>query len=311
LTNALSSPSEPLSGARKVTFAELPKVTRDAIQGQAGAARIEDIEMGTLRGQTVYEAAFKRDGQHVELRVGEDGTILNQTCNSVAAEFRRLPGAVRDAIQANIGTSKITDIDVVGRGGKTVYEVQFDRDGSSRQLVFAPDGTLIRESDAVGTANVSPIIGRGSRESRTLTMDQLPISVQNTIRNEAGRSRIREINRQIHDGKIIYEVNFRQGAELREIEVSEEGALLRTKLVTTPSGNQIIGRSQPDRLRLRDLPDSVQRTVRDRAGAADVISVDKENWSGRTVYSIEVDRNGNPGEILVGEDGTVLKDLKP
>ena len=48
----------------------------EAITAQAAGATIEDIDKGIVNGQTVYEAAFKKDGKTYELQVKEDGTVL-------------------------------------------------------------------------------------------------------------------------------------------------------------------------------------------------------------------------------------------
>src|SRR5690348_3295119 len=66
-----------LSASSKLDFKDAPPAVQNAVKAQAGAAQIEDIEKGTLDGRTVYEAAFKRNGQHTELRVAEDGTIVD------------------------------------------------------------------------------------------------------------------------------------------------------------------------------------------------------------------------------------------
>src|SRR5439155_18563862 len=64
----------PLRDAKKVTFNDLPSAVQNTVRAQAGPAPIEDIDKGTLSGRVVYEAAFKRNGIHTELRVAEDGS---------------------------------------------------------------------------------------------------------------------------------------------------------------------------------------------------------------------------------------------
>jgi len=66
----------PLSAATKVNLSDLPPAVQTAIRTQANGAAIEDIDRGTVNGQTVYEAAYKKDGRTYELRVGADGTVM-------------------------------------------------------------------------------------------------------------------------------------------------------------------------------------------------------------------------------------------
>ncbi len=66
----------PLSGASKVSFNDLPQAVKNSITAQANGAAIEDVDKGTVNGQTVYEAAFKKEGRTYELQVKEDGSVL-------------------------------------------------------------------------------------------------------------------------------------------------------------------------------------------------------------------------------------------
>ena len=72
----IANTTTPLSGGVKVNFQDLPQAAQNSITAQAQGAAIEDIDKGTINGQTVYEAAFKRGGRTYELQVKEDGTIL-------------------------------------------------------------------------------------------------------------------------------------------------------------------------------------------------------------------------------------------
>lgn len=65
-----------LSGGTKVSFNDLPQAVKNSINAQANGAAIEDIDKGTINGQTVYEAAFKKQGRTYELQVKEDGSVL-------------------------------------------------------------------------------------------------------------------------------------------------------------------------------------------------------------------------------------------
>ncbi len=65
-----------LQGGSKVSFNDLPQAVKNAITAQANGAAVEDVDKGTINGQTVYEAAFKKDGKTYELQVKEDGSVL-------------------------------------------------------------------------------------------------------------------------------------------------------------------------------------------------------------------------------------------
>jgi uncharacterized membrane protein YkoI len=65
-----------LSNASKVPYTQLPAAVQRAIKASAGAAPVEDIDKGMLNGKTIYEVAFKQNGQTVELRLDEQGNVI-------------------------------------------------------------------------------------------------------------------------------------------------------------------------------------------------------------------------------------------
>jgi len=65
-----------LSNATKVTFDQVPPVVQNTIKKYTKGAAVEDVDKGTLGSRTVYEAAFKQNGQTVELRVDDEGGLI-------------------------------------------------------------------------------------------------------------------------------------------------------------------------------------------------------------------------------------------
>jgi hypothetical protein len=64
----------------------------------------------------------------------------------------------------------------------------------------------------------------GEREV-TVTMDQLPPAVQQTLRREAGGGRVVEIEQTTRDGKTAYEADVLTGGEKWEIVVLADGSV--------------------------------------------------------------------------------------
>lgn len=183
-TQAVASTSArvPLAAATKVTFAQTPAAVQNRLRTMARGAEIEDIDKGTVQGRTVYEAAFKHNGENIELRVAEDGSLLKDqpnanflarftppaSTNAVAVGqapswqgltasrsslsellnpqklgFRQVPLAAQTALRAQ---AKSGSIDTVTRGtlnGKTVYEASITDGASHRVIRVTEDGTLV------------------------------------------------------------------------------------------------------------------------------------------------------------------------
>ncbi len=142
----------PLAATRKVDFEDLPNAVKRAARGQAGSNRIEDAERGTMDGKIIYEIAFKKGGEHNEVRIAEDGSIVNRVSGSNirlpgALSVEEVPARVRSAIRDQVGSGEVNDIDKKTLDGKTVYEVGFKREkgGAQQEIQIAEDGTVIRE----------------------------------------------------------------------------------------------------------------------------------------------------------------------
>ena len=68
----------PLAAGAKMAFNSAPRPVQTTVQHLANGAQIEDFERGQWNGRTVYQAAFKRNGQHTELQVFDDGTVVTK-----------------------------------------------------------------------------------------------------------------------------------------------------------------------------------------------------------------------------------------
>ncbi|MEO6036748.1 MAG: hypothetical protein ABIQ35_15970, partial [Verrucomicrobiota bacterium] len=134
-----------------------PDAVKRAARSVAGANRIEDAERGTLDGRSVYELAFKENGVHNEVRIAEDGTIVQRIGGGTqlgAIDTRTkltakdVPAPVRKAIRAQVGSGEVNDIDRMTLNGRTVYEVGFKREkgGAQHEVRIAEDGTIVNEA---------------------------------------------------------------------------------------------------------------------------------------------------------------------
>lgn len=69
----------PLSDAHKVSYDKVPQKVKDTVKEHLGSTRIEDVDVGTINGKTVYEMAYKKPhnpDRTFELRVTADGHLI-------------------------------------------------------------------------------------------------------------------------------------------------------------------------------------------------------------------------------------------
>jgi hypothetical protein len=60
-------------------------------------------------------------------------------------------------------------------------------------------------------------------------------------------------------------------------------------------------------VKMSDLPEAVQKTIKDKAGDSEVVRIEKETRHGKTVYDAVINKNGKETGITVDEDGKYLK----
>jgi|SRR3954468_12194757 uncharacterized membrane protein YkoI len=63
-----------------------------------------------------------------------------------------------------------------------------------------------------------------------VAMDQLPAPVKATLMKEAGGGKVDEVVTEMHNGKKIYEADVTADGKKWEIQISEDGQLLKKKL---------------------------------------------------------------------------------
>lgn len=277
----------PLAAGVKVDPENLPRRVQETLRKYAQDARIEDVDRGTLQGRTVYEAAFKRNGQHIELRVAEDGTLIRDDVNDrflasigqapeasndrVTAQgnqpswalstarvplasaakvtYRDLPSAVRETLSRYSREARIEDIDRGTLDGKTVYQAAFKHNNQNIELRIAEDGSLVRDA-----AN-----------ERFLT--------------QLNRSRPTDAAGQPPSWQILTGRGASTSGQLNDLKA----------------------------IRFNQLPAVVQTTLRNQAGQSAIDIVRQGTLNGRTVYEAFYNRDGETRVVRVAEDGSVVR----
>ena len=173
-----------------IALANAPATVQQTVRQIAGAAQIEDLERGVWNGRTVYEAAFKRNGQHTELQVLEDGSILTQGLTAGASPsaqqgisngtgfqpryaglsdsnvplsggsklpFDSAPQAVKDAVNSFAAGAPIEDMERGNWNGRVVYEAAFKKNGQHMELQVLEDGSFVTRGPV--SAAGAPAVG--------------------------------------------------------------------------------------------------------------------------------------------------------
>ncbi len=148
-----------LSGARKVTFAELPARVQDTVRHQAGAAAIDRIEEGQWNERTTYLVVFYRNGERQELVVGDDGSIVATPARAVISAgtlesraplryartvtFHELPASVQRTLRREAGSARIGLIQRGTIAGQPAYQASFTKNRRPTEVRVAENGSII------------------------------------------------------------------------------------------------------------------------------------------------------------------------
>jgi hypothetical protein len=76
----------------KVTMDELPTAVQTTFQNEAAGGKIEDLRAVKKAGTTIYEGEVVQNGKGTELRVSEDGKILNRSSQHDEATEKKAGG---------------------------------------------------------------------------------------------------------------------------------------------------------------------------------------------------------------------------
>ena len=306
--------------ADKVSFNDLPASVKETIKAQRGAAPIKDIERVTKEGRTWYEVEFNQPGTNPKLRVAADGTVMPETkpglgerVDRAVDRFKRTPSMkladvpepVRKTIQMEAKGREIADIDRETWKGRTVYEVEFAQTGRNAQIHVAEDGTIVKDDRA----------GKGLKGLFMGTqLEDTPPAVQATIKREAGTREIADIDKETRSGRTVYEVEFKQPGRNVELEIAEDGSIVRdSRNMGTAPGEveKDTGRAAGDRkISFNEAPPAVQQAIKAAGDPATLKPIQKKVKDGKTVYEVEFQKEGLNTRMEIAEDGTVLKDSR-
>ena len=156
-------------------------------------------------------------------------TACDRTIESASEDFNTLPPAVQKAVRAQAPDAEIASVDSRSENGLQVYEIEFRESGINPNMVIAADGRVL---NSPGTEKLDGVM---DKVEKALTptgavgtrFSALPQRVQETIQTKAPATEIADINRSEDNGRVIYEVEFRDEGKNPSIKIAEDGTLVQ------------------------------------------------------------------------------------
>ena len=152
-------------------------------------------------------------------------TACNRSIESASKDFNELPPAVQKTVRAQAPNGEIAHVSHHTDKGMDVYDIEFREPGSNPKISVMSDGKLVstdmaRPAGAVERA-LTPTGAVGTKFSA------LPEVVQKTIQKSAPPNDIADISRHENNGRVIYEVEFKDKGKNPTIRVAEDGTLVQ------------------------------------------------------------------------------------
>ncbi len=218
-----------------MALTDVPAAVQKTVGEQQGGREIADIDKEMWNGKAVYEVEFREKGPNSRIYIASDGSMIvdkdKKKGTYLGTQLSEAPPAVQAAVKRAVSNAEIEDVDRETKNGRVVYDVEVKQEGLNRHLKIAENGTLIadsnaRESRSIGE-RVREGVGLGERDASTLTLDQVPASVQKTIRDNCDVGTLKPIKRETRNGRVQYDVEFEKEGKNLRMTVGDDGTLLK------------------------------------------------------------------------------------
>lgn len=285
------------------------RIERSQLPSQIQEALNESIEGGQIKEitrRTVFEVQVEKQNAPTEyVTIAEDGTVIQRSRTSQSAENARQTSSA----SASRTSTAMASTQTAASASSAQPSEETDRSEARRAEQSPPrktSGAADRDQTptAVGVTIVETIELRPVDTESMIPLQQLPAAVREGIEREAPGRAIADIDRETSNGRMVYEVEFRDSGINPRLHFTENGMLVPSAASTADAVANFFAGTQ-----VSDLPAAVQETVRREVSTGRVMDVDIERRTGRTVYEIEVESSpGRQYEFHVAENGTVIRD---
>lgn len=217
-----------------------------------------------------------------------------------------LPPAVRHTLDEQAKGDPVKKITRQVVDGRTIYLVELERDNAiNPRLRIAENGELVAERIDTSRLSLDPNAPTPDTYNPILILGNLPAAVQQTVRDEARGRGIADIDREVSEGRTVYEVEFRAEGLNPRIHVAEDGTLVRAEAQRGRIRDFFLG------TQLSDTPTAVHETIRKEAAGRPINDIDIERRTGNVVYEVEIrDPQSGIFQLHVDADGRILKDSR-
>ena len=219
-----------------MAIGDLPAAVQKTVKEQQAGREVADVDKEMWNGKAVYEVEFKEKGPNSRMHIASDGSIVVDKSGKrgvyLGAQLSEAPASVQATVKRVASSAEVEDVDRETKNGQVVYDVEIKQEGLNRHLQIAENGTLLadsndRESKGIGERVREKVGLDRSRDASTMTLEQLPLAAQKTIRENCDVGTLKPIKREIRDGRNQYDVEFEKEGKNLRLTVGEDGSILK------------------------------------------------------------------------------------
>jgi hypothetical protein len=160
----------------------LPQAVQKTFKQETDSANIEDIDVDTANGKSVFDIDYLANGRNETIRINEDGSVErehhahrgenkrgeNRRSAGVISEkfdrplaatekvnFENVPEPVKRTVREVAGSNRVEDAERGTLDGQNVYEIAFKQNGVHNELRVAEDGSIVGRTEVGGAAGSS------------------------------------------------------------------------------------------------------------------------------------------------------------
>jgi len=150
----------------------------------------------------------------------------NRSIESASTKFNELPPAVQKTVRAQAPNGEIVDVSKTSDNGVEAYEVKFkEPNGNTPKVLVASDGKLLSSEMPRPAGSVERLLTPTGATGTKFSA--LPEAVQKTIQGKAPSTEIADISRHEDNGRVIYEVEFKDKGKNPTMKIAEDGTLVQ------------------------------------------------------------------------------------
>ena len=124
---------------KKLTLKDLPAEAQKTIQIELNGAEIKNIGKEVEKGVTQFEVETMINGKHRDFNLDAKGKLL---LVEEETTLDAIPAGAKAAILKKVGTGKLSMVELLIRGGETMYEAAYTTaKGKKLEVLVKADGT--------------------------------------------------------------------------------------------------------------------------------------------------------------------------